>query len=279
MMAFFAFGLPTLLYSIAAATNTPAMLHADSLSGKCGNGECSKEQVLLQHFSMSARTTVASQADINIASYNLFWWNAFKQNAWKSNHVIDNIKSFQADTLGLQECDEPRQIEGRAGYIAASPFKGAQGVVVKPGVFKVEQAGSSDIRATGKWGPRYVTWAELTHLDSGRRFWHFNTHWCVHSGNGHTCTSDTRHVGAKNMLAVIREKAGTESPVVVTGDFNAELGEAGPQYFLQNGFSLAINNWVDSIFVSTEHWEVRSTSVGDFSYSDHRPVIARLRLK
>merc|ERR1712151_1354341 len=51
---------------------------------------------------------------------------------------------------------------------------GAQGVSVKPGVFAVGRTGSRDIQATGKWGPRYVTWAELTHLASGRTFFHFN---------------------------------------------------------------------------------------------------------
>ena len=34
-----------------------------------------------------------------------------------------------------------------------------------------------DLKATGKWGKRYVTWAELSEEGSGARFWHFNTHW------------------------------------------------------------------------------------------------------
>jgi len=366
----FVWGLPALLCGMAVATGVPADPNADSLTGVCSRGECSKEQVLLQH-AMSARVTAVSQissesevlgetcygefhevvADegndigvpeitgaqsdlhcksvcsgndrcnsfthcpqwgtcflkdrrlsgiestnaeqpcktyykkacsstaIKVASYNLFWWNAFRQNSWKSNHVIANIQSFNADTLGLQECDEPQQIADRSGYSAASKFDGAQGVVVKPGVVKVEQSGSRDIGATGKWGPRYVTWAELTHIASGRRFWHFNTHWCVHSGNGRTCDSGTRHVGAKNMLNIIREKAGTDSPVVITGDFNAEMWEPGPNHFLQNGFSLAVNHWVDSIFFTTAHWNVKSTAIGETAYSDHKPVIAMLELK
>jgi len=192
---------------------------------------------------------------------------------------VSNIKdTLKPDTLGLQECDEPDTIRTRTGYSAVSPFKGAQGVAVKPGLFEVAQSGSRDIQATGKWGPRYVTWAQLTHLPSGRKFWHFNTHWCVHSGNGHTCNSNVRRTGAQNMLQVIREKAGTTAPVVVTGDFNAAIGEAGPQEFLQNGFALAKNSWVDAIFYSRNHWSLISASTGDASHSDHRPIIAELQL-
>lgn len=36
-------------------------------------------------------------------------------------------------------------------------------------------------------------------------------------------------------------------PVIITGDFNAEMDERGPQHFLKNGFNLAVNKWVDSI--------------------------------
>merc|ERR1739848_460559 len=110
------------------------------------------------------------------------------------------------------------------------------------------------IHATGKWGPRYVTWAELTHVPSGRTFWHFNTHWCVHSGNGQTCGSGKRFTGAKNMLALIRQKAGTHIPAVITGDFNANMDEPGPKYFRQNGFDVAVVSWVDAVLYSKDHW-------------------------
>lgn len=215
---------------------------------------------------------------IKVISYNLFWWNAFDQNAWKSDHIVDNIKdTLQADSLGLQECDEPETISSRTSYLPASPFKGAQGVMVKPNLFQVVQSGSQDIQAAGKWGARYVTWAELTHSPSGRTFWHFNTHWCVHNGNGRTCNSDTRNIGAQNMLNVIREKAG-DAPVVITGDFNAAMTEAGPQQFTNNGFTLAKSNWVDAVFYSTAHWQVLSTATGDYAHSDHKPIIAELLL-
>jgi len=221
----------------------------------------------------------SARPEVKVVSYNLFWWNAHNQNPWKFQSIADNIKdTLQADTLGLQECDSASVIRDRTGYEAASPFEGAQGVVVHPGRFRVGRTGARDIQATGKWGPRYVTWAELTDLGSDRTFWHFNTHWCVHNGNGRTCNSDVRYTGAQHMLDAIRQEAGS-APVVITGDFNAAMGEAGPQHFLANGFELAGSNWVDAIFYTKEHWEVISTSTGNPANSDHAPVIATLKMK
>jgi len=216
--------------------------------------------------------------EIVVASYNLFWWNAFGANPWKGSHITNNIKdTLKADVLGLQECDNPGLIRDRTGYTPASPFAGAQGIVVKPGLFRVDDSGSQDIQATGKWGPRHVTWAKLIDHASGHTFWHFNTHWCVHSGNGRSCSANKRYIGARNMLRIIQEKAGN-APVIITGDFNAHLNEPGPQHFLQNGFSIAVDHWVDVIFYSKDHWHVRRTSVGDAAHSDHRPVVAELQL-
>jgi len=220
-----------------------------------------------------------SSATIKVVSYNLYWWNAHNRNPWKFDHIVNNIKNtLRADALGLQECDDPEIIRARTGYTRASPFKGAQGVSVKPGLFDVGRTGFRDIQATGKWGPRYVTWAELTHRPSGRTFFHFNTHWCVHSGKGHTCNAGTRYTGARNMLDVIRQEAGSAA-VVITGDFNAGIGEDGPQHFIRNGFTLAKSSWVDAIFYSSDHWNVKSTTKGDPAHSDHAPVIAVLELK
>merc|ERR1712151_726669 len=112
---------------------------------------------------------------IKVVSYNIYWWNAFRQNPWKGEKITDNIRNkLQPDVLGLQECDDPNVITRRTNYLAVSDFAGTQGVAVKPGVFRVGEKGHRDIGATGKWGPRYVTWVQLTH-PSGRTFWHFNT--------------------------------------------------------------------------------------------------------
>jgi hypothetical protein len=221
---------------------------------------------------------VSQGVKIRCVSYNLFWWHAFDQNSLDGVHVTDNIKNtLNADTLSVQECDDPGLIQSRTQYTPVSPFKGAQGIFVKPGLFEVGEHGFRDIQATGKWGKRFVTWVQLTHTGSGLTFWQFNTHWCVHTGNGNTCNSQTRYEGAKNMLTLIQEKA-RGAPVVITGDFNAMMDEDGPKHFLRNGFDIAINKWVDAIFYSKAHWTVSWSGGGDAAKSDHRPVIAELEL-
>jgi len=217
---------------------------------------------------------------IKVASYNIYWWNAFGQHPWKGQHITDNIKdTLRADVLGLQECDDPSLIESRTGYTPASPFAGAQGIVVRPGAFAAGDSGSRDIQVTGRWGPCHVTWAKLTHNPTGRTFWHFNTHWRVHSGYSQTCDASKRYAGAQSMLAVIRERAGHGAPVVITGDFNANMDEHGPQLFLQNGFSLAISHWIDAVFYSTDHWQLQGQETGSSAHSDHSPVVAELAFR
>jgi endonuclease/exonuclease/phosphatase family metal-dependent hydrolase len=216
---------------------------------------------------------------VKVVSYNIYWWNAFGQNPANGRKITDNIRyTLRPDVLGLQECDSPSLIQSRTGYARASTFSGSQGVMVRPGLFTVGDEGSRDIGATGKWGPRYVTWAQLTHRQSGRTFWHFNTHWCVHSGNGQKCSADKRYTGARNMLRVVRERAGG-APVIITGDFNAGEGEKGVRHFLENGYSMGKWNWVDGVLYSTAHWRTRSAGTGEKAGSDHRPVVAELELK
>lgn len=214
---------------------------------------------------------------VKVVSYNLYWWNAFDQNSWKSDGIISNIKdNLRPDTIGLQECDSPSQISRRTGFLSkASKFKGAQGVMIREGRFRASNKGSKDLGATGKWGPRYVTWVKLTD-ESGQSFWHFNTHWCVHSEGKRVCNEDVRYRGARTMVRTIREVAG-DSPVVVTGDFNAQMNEKGPQHFLDSGFKLAVNDWVDCIFYSN-HWTLLREGKGSSSGSDHKPVYAELAL-
>ena len=47
-----------------------------------------------------------------------------------------------------------------------------------------------------------MTWAKLTDRASGKSYWHFNTHWCVHSEGDRICNEEVRYRGAKNMVAV-----------------------------------------------------------------------------
>merc|ERR1711948_170741 len=89
----------------------------------------------------------------------------------------------------------------------------------------------------------------------------------VHNGNGRTCDANTRYTGAKNMLKLIQQKT-QGAPAIITGDFNAGMGEPGIQHFKSNGFKLVISEWVDAIFVSEGLWKVLNTGKGDAAHSD-----------
>lgn len=67
------------------------------------------------------------------------------------------------------------------------------------------------------------------------------------------------------MLKAIQDNAG-DSPAIITGDFNANMNELGIRHFLENGFSLAVNDWVDAIFYS-KHWDLLTTGVGEMAGS------------
>lgn len=99
---------------------------------------------------------------MKVVSYNLYWWNAFDQNSWKSDGIIKNIKQkLKPDTIGFQECDSPRQIGDRTGFLQrATDFKGAQGVMTQRRL-QASEASFRDLQATGKWGKRYVPRSSL----------------------------------------------------------------------------------------------------------------------
>merc|ERR1719401_3395938 len=141
--------------------------------------------------------------------------------------------------------------------------------MVKPDILDIVSTGCDDLHATGKWGPRYVTYVELLHKASGRKFWHFNTHWCVHD-----CDWHKRCRGARRMLQIINQKAG-QSPKIITGDFNAFSGglrECGVKVFTDGGFSNAQWKYVDGVFYSTRDWRKIKGGHGSQSKSDHWPV-------
>lgn len=240
------------------------------------------------HFKTSCDATTTTSVSSNqngyfklrVVSYNIYWWNAFGQNPWKGERILNNIKdNLVPDAIGLQECDSRSRVEDATGLQRASTFAGAQGVMVDPSRLRVVPgtSGSEDLQATGKWGPRHVTFVQLADTTTGRTFWIFNTHWCVANGNGRTCNEGVRYTGAQNMLRVIQSKAGN-SPVVVTGDFNADMDEDGPQHFFKNGFKLAVTEWVDAIFYTEQHWRLVAQGKGDAAQSDHRPIFAELEL-
>lgn len=148
--------------------------------------------------------------------------------------------------------------------------------------------------------PRVVTWAKFRDKNSGREFYHFNTHF-DHRGQ------QARRESAR----LIREKIGTIAgslPVVLTGDFNAtptdspyqEITGSHLAHHLQDALYLSeqphhgpMGTWtnafqfpgvpdrrIDYIFIKNNFKVLKHATLSD-SWSgrlpsDHLPVIARL---
>ncbi len=79
-----------------------------------------------------------------------------------------------------------------------------------------------EIAGSKSWGsslPRIVTWVELVEKESHRHIFIFNTHF-AHD-------SDTARIMSSKLLLKEIEKAASESPFIVTGDFNMERTSKG----------------------------------------------------
>lgn len=221
-------------------------------------------------------TTTTTGVVLKVLSYNLYWWNAFEAHPYKGKEVVKNIKNnLLPDIMGVQECDNAEYIEEQTGYLKASDFVGAQGTFIKNDApISVLEKGLADIRAQGRWGPRYVTWAKLHHRIADVTFWHFNTHWCVLP----YCNSIKRWEGAKNMHEIMIEKAG-DMPAIITGDFNGDIGEPGMQHFLTHGYKVGIFKIPDIIYYSEAHFELINSDYGERKGSDHNPIWVELEFK
>lgn len=145
---------------------------------------------------------------------------------------------------------------------------------------------------------RIVTWAIFREKESGRKLAFFNTHF-DHVGQ------EARRQSAGLLLNKIKELAGN-LPVIVSGDFNARPDSEPVRILLESGFlvdsrssaaAVAGPSWsfhgfgrvpeeerqlIDFIFTSP-HFRVLEyqnifDEIGDTYYSDHNPVLVRLRL-
>ena len=146
---------------------------------------------------------------------------------------------------------------------------------------------------------RVVSWASLTHKESGREMFFFNTHF-DHRGE------EARRESANLIIRKIQEIAG-DAPIILTGDFNADpqsvpyktlvqdstllrdafiqanekVNESSGTYasaFHEDNLS---DRRIDHVFVST-HFEVLrheiiNTKQGSYYPSDHLPVKSMLR--
>lgn len=164
-----------------------------------------------------------------------------KENAWpnRKEMVASMIRFHQADLVGVQEALE-RQMsdlerllpdyawvgvgrsDGKAGgEFSAIIYRKARFSRLESSTFWLSE--TPDVPSTG-WDaayPRIVTWIKLKDTNTGKLFFHFNTH------------LDHRGVRAREESAgLLLKRINTISgplPVVVTGDFNFNESSKGYQ--------------------------------------------------
>ena len=158
------------------------------------------------------------------------------RNHWgyRKRLVIERIKAFDPDILGMQECQDEFQGEFIRDNLREYDFYGVRRgnggdaalemapILFKKSTFKLSQKGCFWLSETPKipgsksWGstfPRTVIWAKLVHQKSGREFIFLNTHFDY---------KPSAIDGSAQLLQQWITQAIDKHPIILTGDFNAD---------------------------------------------------------
>ena len=229
--------------------------------------------------------------------------------------VIDRIKAFEPDLLGLQECRDDFQAEfikenlpgyeffgiprggGSVTALEMAPvlFKSSAFRLVTQGCFWLSE--TPNIPGSMSWGstfPRTATWVQLVHETSDKELIFLNTHFDYEPS---AIEASARLL--QRWITQAREK----HAIIVTGDFNADKNSSAYRYltteaglvdvFRQihsgdedegtyHGYGQA-NDPIDWILAS-DSFEAVSAKIdryhsGNIYPSDHYPVTAILEWK
>ncbi|MBN2093246.1 endonuclease/exonuclease/phosphatase family protein [candidate division KSB1 bacterium] len=250
---------------------------------------------------------------------------ADSSNAWpnRKDLVTSMVRFHQADLVGFQEVlddqmEDLKQALPEFGWFGVGRDDGQKAgeysaIFYRKNRFNLQKqetfwlSETPEVAGSRGWDAacvRIVTWGEFEDNRTGKKFYHFNTHF-DHRGE------QARKNSVRLLLSKVQSIAGTK-PVVVTGDFN--FNESSPLYHLivdsaqvQNlyelfdskkrcqqplhgpsgtfqGFKELIpNQKIDYIFVNSkfdvlqhgvlsDRWENRWPS-------DHLPVLAEVQIK
>jgi endonuclease/exonuclease/phosphatase family metal-dependent hydrolase len=258
---------------------------------------------------------------IKLMSFNIRYGTAKDaENHWKKRKslVIERIKAFDPDLLGLQECRDDSQAQfikanlpeyeflgiprggnhGTALEMAPILFKRSVFDLVQQEVFWLSK--TPFLPGSKSWDsdfPRTVVWAELNHVVSGRSLIFVNTHFDY--------MPLAIHESARLLKDWIR-KAVENKPLLVTGDFNADKGSSAYDELITgdplvtdvfrasdnghemkgtfHGFGRENNPSPIDWILASSHFEVLKAEVDQFHQgrlypSDHYPITAALSWK
>lgn len=172
--------------------------------------------------------------DVTVMSFNIRNGKANDgKNAWafRKDFVGDVIAESKSDIVGLQEAyrfqldDIAERLpeyaelgEGRDGQQRGE----YSAILYQKNQFEPQDSGTfwlsdtPDVKSRS-WGNRYLricTWARLRHLSTGRSFYVYNTHFDHQSQNA--------RLNSAKLIAERISKRDEPSPIILTGDFNAD---------------------------------------------------------
>lgn len=284
------------MLALAAGLMGPALLHAQT------EAVSEAEPISLEVMTFNIRTSAGRDG----------------ANAWpyRKELVAETIERVRPHVLGLQEAlteqiefleaalpeyrwlGVDRRLNGGRGLSEFTPifYRFGELSPIEAGTFWLSD--TPEVPTRGRRGSRIVTWARFYHLETGREFFVFNTHFTLRRGE--------RQLRSMELINARIAQLPPGSAVVVMGDFNSVAGESetwqlamshgltdtwmaaenrrGPP-LTSNGFGPPPEGWegrIDWILVGgpilvPEVETVIHSSDGRYP-SDHYPVAARLRV-
>lgn len=238
------------------------------------------------------------------------------ENSWdnRKSLVIERIKSFDPDIIGMQECRDDFQAEFIKDQLREYEIFGVRRaqegdtalemapVLFRKTTFQLTQRGcfwlsdTPNVVGSKSWGaifPRTATWVKLTHIETDKTFIFLNTHF------------DYEPSALGESARVLKEwivQNAKGDPILVTGDFNADKNSSAYRQLTENGlfdvYKIAhpsdnnpgtfhgygqVSDPIDWVLAS-DHFEVIDSDVdryhdGKRFPSDHYPVTATLSWK
>jgi endonuclease/exonuclease/phosphatase family metal-dependent hydrolase len=250
----------------------------------CGLGNGNGEPVQL-NAAPAARVEARSVEPLRVMSFNIRTSTIFDLfNTWglRKELLVTTIRDFKPDLLGTQECQHQqarylRQQLDEYAFVGVGRSDGQtagemMGIFYRKSRFEKLDHGhfwlSTRPQHPGSksWGslfPRMVTWVRLRPSHGGEPIFFFNTHFSAFN-------SDARIHSATLLRDRIAKIAG-HSPIIVTGDFNADAG-ARPHQLLLESEAIAGRSLTDTFAALAEEKRSPGTIHGFDGRADGRRI-------
>ena len=200
-------------------------------------------------------TTAAVAQDLTILSYNIRYNSQSDgEDLWdlRKEDLVSQIKKHSPDSFGVQEATEIQMqyiLEALPNYVyvgvgrddgantgeySAVFYLKEKFELLESNTFWLSDTPAVVSKAWDAALPRICTYAKLQERSNGKVYWHFNTHF-DHIGK------IARTESAKLIVNQINKIVKNGSPVIISGDFNAEPNE-NPIISIKNDFSDPIDS-------------------------------------